>query len=529
MMKARIVLLTMMLAILAGVGCRFEDPVLDAVTDESVAKDTIAINDVGHSEDLGQTENDVPNADEGAEGDITVVDGATYDLTAEVDTVEVPLEVAPDAPIVVTGPANFNSGGDLTPIQVHATWEGDPSTSVTLQWRTSGEAPESYVPRVWLVKAEEVEGGADASMPLSKAHVIDGTGFTYEAFYTDGMTYFGQWTVTISGLEPDTEYRYRAGTWDAFDPANNTLTGAELSEVRTIKTMPAHGNARPLTFVSAGDSRSGTSAIAANMPRLVEIPADFWLFNGDMTDVGDEAQWEVWFKAMDPVLARRSMMPVQGNHEMIADLFYWKFALPIMPTLATEFQEHGWSVNFGNVHIVGMDSNSEYYVEGQRDWLEQDLATASADPNIHWKIIMYHHPAYSASPKHGSTLRVIDYWVPIFEKYNVDLTFSGHDHDYERTKPIRGDQVVSEQDGVVYVVAGGFYSPGYSNGYDWWTETSAHGDKSNYCVVNVNQDILGNPNPEKLSMIVYSGDGGEVLDQLELSRKNKQWVGSFFK
>jgi hypothetical protein len=36
-------------------------------------------------------------------------------------------------------------------------------------------------------------------------------------------------------------------------------------------------------------------------------------------------------------------------------------------------------------------------------------------------------------------------FVPIFERYGVQIVFSGHEHDYQRTDPI---------DGITYVVSG---------------------------------------------------------------------------
>lgn len=55
-------------------------------------------------------------------------------------------------------------------------------------------------------------------------------------------------------------------------------------------------------------------------------------------------------------------------------------------------------------------------------------------------------------------------WVPLFEKYTVDLVINGHTHVYERTDVIKGGEVTQqlpiggtaypETDGVVYVTAG---------------------------------------------------------------------------
>jgi hypothetical protein len=44
---------------------------------------------------------------------------------------------------------------------------------------------------------------------------------------------------------------------------------------------------------------------------------------------------------------------------------------------------------------------------------------------------------------------------PLFEQYGVDLVLTGHDHNYERTKPMKGSSVAaSGTRGVVYLVVG---------------------------------------------------------------------------
>ena len=50
--------------------------------------------------------------------------------------------------------------------------------------------------------------------------------------------------------------------------------------------------------------------------------------------------------------------------------------------------------------------------------------------------------------------------VALLEAHDVDLCFSGHVHDYERTFPIRGGKVVPyEQGGVLYVTSAGGGGP----------------------------------------------------------------------
>ncbi len=75
-------------------------------------------------------------------------------------------------------------------------------------------------------------------------------------------------------------------------------------------------------------------------------------------------------------------------------------------------------------------------------WLKNTLANAKED----WILIFGHHPVYSASPKHGNTPELISRFKPLFEKYNADIYFCGHDHDLQHLKPTNSN--------VDYIVTG---------------------------------------------------------------------------
>src|ERR1700733_5304021 len=75
----------------------------------------------------------------------------------------------------------------------------------------------------------------------------------------------------------------------------------------------------------------------------------------------------------------------------------------------------------------------------QTIWLEQTLAQARRDPSVDMIVVFMHQCAMSTSvPGNGSDLAIRQAWLPLFDKYEVDLVLSGHEHDYERTYPVRG-------------------------------------------------------------------------------------------
>jgi alkaline phosphatase D len=75
----------------------------------------------------------------------------------------------------------------------------------------------------------------------------------------------------------------------------------------------------------------------------------------------------------------------------------------------------------------------------QTSWLEATLKEARRDRSVDMIVVFMHQCAMSTSvPGNGSDLGIRQAWLPLFDKYEVDLVLSGHEHDYERTYPVRG-------------------------------------------------------------------------------------------
>jgi alkaline phosphatase D len=75
----------------------------------------------------------------------------------------------------------------------------------------------------------------------------------------------------------------------------------------------------------------------------------------------------------------------------------------------------------------------------QTIWLERTLREARADENIDMIVVAMHQCAMSTSARgNGSDLGIRRAWLPLFDEYEVDLVLSGHEHNYERTYPVRG-------------------------------------------------------------------------------------------
>jgi hypothetical protein len=95
---------------------------------------------------------------------------------------------------------------------------------------------------------------------------------------------------------------------------------------------------------------------------------------------------------------------------------------------------------------------TSFYVRGysggaQTRWLERTLKEAREDRSIDWIVAQMHQIACSSSATgNGSDLGIRQEWLPLFDRYQVDLVLNGHDHDYERSFPCRGfDRMVGTQ------------------------------------------------------------------------------------
>lgn len=115
-----------------------------------------------------------------------------------------------------------------------------------------------------------------------------------------------------------------------------------------------------------------------------------------------------------------------------------------------------YSFDYGDVHYVSLNTDYEELngwrptmMEDEAAWLDKDLAAAQkAGKRV---VVLMHRPPWD-SPYDGQLDVNGKYFMPLFDKYNVPLVFTAHEHCYERTVPIKNDQAATE--GTVYIATG---------------------------------------------------------------------------
>jgi 3',5'-cyclic AMP phosphodiesterase CpdA len=64
-------------------------------------------------------------------------------------------------------------------------------------------------------------------------------------------------------------------------------------------------------------------------------------------------------------------------------------------------------------------------------WLENELAATRHNRDIDWVEVCMHQVAISTADKfNGTDLGIREEWVPLFDRYGVDLVVCGHEHHY---------------------------------------------------------------------------------------------------
>jgi hypothetical protein len=296
----------------------------------------------------------------------------------------------------------------------------------------------------------------------------------------------------ITGLEPDTEYRYRVlvdgrpwGEGELLDWSvkEATLVPRGGRYDNRFRTFPPTDAAVPVTFAVLGDfgvgivdgrpdggrqltvARALERAVATRGVRLVITTGDnIYLGHQDTAGTGneDDEWYSSFYEPYRYVLNRIPFFPTVGNHDagdsessddrdQLADNLFLNHrfrpevesgSASLGPGLFYRFQVGA------NLELICIDTSIasgmdvEHYFDdpAHTRWMRDVLG----GPGGRWRIPFSHHPPFCAGPEHGNTTGMVERLVPLFEAAGVRLVLSGHEHNFQHA-------VV---DDINYVVSG---------------------------------------------------------------------------
>jgi hypothetical protein len=309
----------------------------------------------------------------------------------------------------------------------------------------------------------------------------------------------------IGGLRPDASYLYGA------------LHEGAAPQFGVFRTAP-RGRAA-FTFTSFGDQGTPTLGKTDEPPAAMTLPAPLWvndnlgspsaadttlgverlqplfhLFNGDLCYANlahdrVRAWWDFWNNNSRSA-RNRPWMPSAGNHEnelgngpIGYQAYQTYFSVPEAAGQTAVTRGLWYAFTVGSVRVVSIANDDVTYQDGgdsyvrgyssgaQKAWLEAELSASRRNRDIDWIVVCMHQVAISTADKfNGADLGIREEWVPLFDRYGVDLVVCGHEHHYERSHPIRGQEanvtltpipaatgidVIDTSQGTVHMVIGG--------------------------------------------------------------------------
>jgi hypothetical protein len=214
---------------------------------------------------------------------------------------------------------------------------------------------------------------------------------------------------------------------------------------------------------NGGDGRGNNCRAMATAALIDEVQPDAVLALGD--NQYEDGASEQWLNSYDQSWGRFKPItyPVVGNHEYLGCATYTDDCsyLPRAAAYAAYFgaaagptDQFWYSFDIGSWHFVALNSNctNERVACGpdsaQDRWLRADLA---AHPDG-CTLAYLHHPRFS-SGQHGDDPTLGTLYRDLYEG-GVDLLLAGHDHDYERMRPLGPDGQADDARGIRNFVVG---------------------------------------------------------------------------
>jgi acid phosphatase type 7 len=409
-------------------------------------------------------------------------------------------------------------GGTVTPGDAARV---DPTKSIAFAWETDLETTATTA--VWGKSPDATAWSADDRVE-GLSYVVEPTAQTLNGSPQRVHE------AHVCGLEPNTTYYYRVG---------GGPEGKEVwSEVLSFRTLPAATDETVKVAVT-GDSRgeidNAWQLLQERLTKRGDIQMQ--LFSGDMIVLGsDQSEYAKWLdhgsrdtKGEPSALPRILSLLAMGNHENYQTGFFATVVQPDDREAQGTFGELFFSVDVGPAHFLvfddyalGKTSIDPAYAPLLLSWLDADLTAAqAARAERPWIIAVHHHGEWTSSSHAGDSavLNVRAALAPVWDKFGVDLVLDGHDHNYERSKPLKiasdGKPVLGA--GTTYVVCAGSGADGYGNGMSEWTETSFSYEKKGaigvYGILSVSKSKLS----FEAHTLTAAGDD-PVEDTFELSK-----------
>ena len=247
------------------------------------------------------------------------------------------------------------------------------------------------------------------------------------------------------GLAPGTAYRYEILRRGANPEPDRLAAG----QARSAK-LPGE----PFSFLVFSDSGGGRRPQLRLAQAMDQYPSDLILHCGDLIHGnGPRGDYAGRFFLPNQTLLRKiPFYPVLGNHDLREDNgrgFLDQFSLPTNGPPAVPPGRCYW-FDDGDARFVGIDSTLDRKTlsDAVAPWLRDILRPADR----RWKFAYFHHSPWEGGERPANE-KICAALVPAIEESGTDVVFGGHNHLYQRTRPMRAGRI-APSNGTLYVTSG---------------------------------------------------------------------------
>jgi 3',5'-cyclic AMP phosphodiesterase CpdA len=201
------------------------------------------------------------------------------------------------------------------------------------------------------------------------------------------------------------------------------------------------------TFLSWGDTKSGTSVLASLSNQAKKLNPVFTIYQGDLEEAGFTASGiATWATALNGNSSNGTFeitFPVRGNHDTSNVSGWQAYFTDEANANRVGARNYGelsknltYSFEYGNSIFVAIDvpGDAPRITSGQITWLDNTL-TAAESKNLTHAFIYFHGPIYPVDSHTTCTTRTcatdpqVVSLVKVLNKHSiVSATFHGHEH-----------------------------------------------------------------------------------------------------
>jgi len=260
-----------------------------------------------------------------------------------------------------------------------------------------------------------------------------------------GMFYHS-YTVSLKGLAEGTWYYSftSGGAWTQIHSFRITDPKDGFQVMFTADAQIGRSGESTLDEVLQRDSLGWNTTLEATM--RVAPDTSFILHAGDQVeDFYSKKQYNLF---LAPTLTKS--LPIAtaiGNHDFVTALYDLHFNNPnqVKETYTTA----GNPYYFERGGVLFIVANGNNLIAGDHDNLMYEAVKAY--PDAKWRVMMIHQGPYYPDMVDENAVKS---FVPLYDKYSIDLVLCGHLHKYSRTYPLKGNAVAADGKGTVYLAAG---------------------------------------------------------------------------